>query len=157
MKKTSLSIILFLVSSLSFTAFANDKLPDTALSGYDPVAYFDQIKDKTIVKGKAMRGSGFNVATHDGQKFLFATKENMKMFKKNPKKYLPAYNGWCAYGVSVKKKFHADPTVFEVVNGKLYLNLDTKIQETWKKEMQANIVKADKLWPKIAKKSMASL
>lgn len=51
------------------------------------------------------------------------------MFEVNPQKYLPAYGGYCAYGLGVGKKFVADPEVWKIVDGKLYLNLDKGIQQ----------------------------
>jgi hypothetical protein len=47
----------------------------------------------------------------------------------NPEKYVPAYGGYCAFGISVGKKFIGDPEVWRIVDGRLYLNLDTGIQK----------------------------
>jgi YHS domain-containing protein len=130
-------------------AFASDDHPAPAIGGFDPVAYF------TV--HQAVRGSGFHVANHEGVSYLFASKENKELFEKNPQKYVPQFNGWCAYGVSLKKKFHADPTIFAVVDGKLYLNLDKEIQKTWEKEKEKNIKKAHNNWSNIKSKDMTSL
>lgn len=63
--------------------------------------------------------------------------------------YLPEYGGFCAYGLAVGKKFYADPTVWKIVDGKLYLNLDSKIQKKFESNLTANIEKADTNWPKL--------
>ena len=47
------------------------------------------------------------------------------------------------------KKFYGDPTIYEVVDGKLYLNLDAKIQQLWAKDKSQNIAEAHKLWSSI--------
>jgi len=45
-----------------------------------------------------------------------------------------------------------DPDSWSVVDGKLYLNLNKKIQKRWKKDVPGNIKKADKNWPGVIKK-----
>ena len=42
-----------------------------------------------------------------------------------------------------------DPDVWEVVDGRLYLNLDNKIKGLWVKDIPGNIKKAEAAWPKI--------
>ncbi len=149
MKKIAGIVLTLLMVFAGSNAFAADDTALPAISGYDPVAYFTE--------SKAVRGSGFNVATYNGQTYLFASKENKELFQKNPEKYLPQFGGWCAYGVSIGKKFHTDPNVFAIVDGKLYLNLDKEIQEKWNADQNANIDKAHKNWIKISAKSLASL
>lgn len=134
---------------LSFSAFATEENATPALRGFDPVSYH------TI--GRPVMGNGNHVASYEGQHYLFISKENKKMFEKNPKKYAPAYGGWCAFGVAVNKKFHADPLVWEIVDSKLYVNLDNSIKGMWMKNQKKNIKKANKNWPKIQAKSTASL
>lgn len=127
----------------SSTALAADEMPTPALSGYDAVAY--------QTEGEAVRGSGFHVSKYRGRTYLFKSKEHKALFDENPKKYIPAYNGWCAYGVAVGKKFHADPTVFAVIDGKTYLNLDKDIQKKWNEDRSGHIKKGDQNWRRIAR------
>lgn len=143
------SLLLFLVVSLSFLAVSRDNTPLPAVGGYDLVSY--------QTENKAVRGSGFHVTKYKKKSYLFSSEENKKTFLANPKKYLPAFNGWCAFGVAVKKKFHTDPTVFEVVDGTLYLNLDKKIQEKWASEKSKNISTAHVNWKKIKRKAAHKL
>ncbi len=89
--------------------------------------------------------------------YLFASKSNKTSFDNNPTKYLPAYGGWCAFGVSVGKKFHSDPLAWRVVNGKLYLNLDEDIQKQWLKDVPGRIKTADAKWPGIRDKAPTEL
>jgi YHS domain-containing protein len=142
-----------LVLAASVTAvplFAADVTHSTpGISGYDPVAYFTD--------GKPVRGSGYHVAIQDGVTYVFANAEHKKLFIANPNKYLPAYGGYCAYGVSVGKKFVADPEVWKVVAGTLYLNLDKGIQDKWQKDVPGNIKKADKNWGEIKDKNASDL
>ena len=138
--------ILLIFSSLAFGA-EESALP--AIRGFDPVSYH------TI--GRPVMGNGNHVSTYKGQQYLFISKAHKSKFDRDPAKYAPAYGGWCAYGVAVNKKFHADPLVWEIVEGKLYLNLDNKIKGIWAKNISKNIEKADKAWPKIEEKPAASL
>ncbi len=149
MNKIKLILTTVILMGLYSSAFAADDHMSTAIGGYDAVSYFTD--------NKAVRGSGYHTATHDGQVYLFSNKKNKGMFEKNPAKYAPQYNGWCAYGASVGKKFHSDPNIFAVVNNKLYLNLDADIQKKWNKSRNKKIKTADKKWEKIKSKEITSL
>jgi len=85
--------------------------------------------------------------------YVFANKKNRKMFEANPEKYIPAYGGYCAYGVAVGNKFIADPELWMIEDGKLYLNLDTDIQKKWLKDIAGYIDKANSNWMKIRNKT----
>ncbi len=120
-----------------------------AVSGYDLVSFH--------TGEKPLRGNGNHVATVDGVTYLFVNEANRKRFEADPQAYLPAYGGYCAYGVSVGKKFVGDPDVWRIVDGRLYLNLDTKIQRLWAKDVSGAIRKADAAWTKIENADPASL
>ncbi|MBT3366956.1 MAG: YHS domain protein [Nitrospina sp.] len=148
----------FAVVSLLVALFANGALANTnngteisapVMSGYDPVAYFEA--------GKPVRGNGYHTATYNGGTYLFETKEHKEAFNANPKKYAPQFGGYCAYGVAVGKKFYSDPTVWKIINRKLYLNLDTNIQAKWNKKMKAYISKAHSNWEGIEHKHPSEL
>ncbi|HAT33037.1 MAG TPA: YHS domain protein [Janthinobacterium sp.] len=106
---------------------------------------------------KPAQGTGHHVASHDGVDYLFTSDENKKAFQANPQKYLPAFGGFCACGASIGKKFVADPDVYDIVDNKLYFNLDTKIRAIWAKDIGANIAKAEANWKTIAVKNPADL
>jgi hypothetical protein len=59
--------------------------------------------------------------------------------------------------VSVGKKFVGDPNVWEVVDGRLYLNLDNSIKTMWLEDVPGNVAKAEKNWPKIRSSDPATL
>ena len=120
-----------------------------AVQGYDVVTYH--------TAKRPLRGNGNFVATHDGATYQFSSKANMETFKANPEKYVPAYNGYCAFGVSVGKKFIGDPEVWRGVDGKTYLNLDAGIQHEWLKDVPGRIHTADGQWKKIKNANPASL
>lgn len=132
----------FAVLVLAAASFAASDFDQPAIGGYDLVSYHQE--------SGPVRGSGFHVAQHDGATFLFASEDNKKAFEKAPEKYLPAYNGYCAFGLSLGKKFHSDPLVYKIVDGKLYLNLNSDIQGKWGADEAGNIKKADANWAKVA-------
>jgi len=111
------------------------------VGGYDLVSYH--------VGEKPVRGNGNHLVVHDGVTYLFQSEENKERFERDPERYVPAYGGYCAYGVSVGKKFHGDPDVWEVVDGRLYLNLDNEIKGLWVKDIPGHIRKADAQWKEI--------
>ncbi len=135
---------------LSFNASA-DYISNSTVGagGYDLVSY--------QTGKKPLPGNGNYVATIDQVNYIFANQENLEVFNKNPKKYMPQYGGFCAFGASVGKKFIGDPNVWEVVDGKLYFNLDNGIKAMWVKDIPGNIVKADKNWKEIKHKGASSL
>ncbi len=148
--KTFLITLVMAVAGLSAHAAAAEyahSLP--AVQGYDVVSYH--------TAKRPLRGNGHFTAVHDGATYLFANNDNLQTFKSNPDKYVPAYNGFCAFGVSVGKKFVGDPEVWRVVDGKTYLNLDANIQDQWLKDTSGRIKSADAKWAGIKDKNPASL
>ena len=112
-----------------------------ALHGFDPVAYFTE--------GAPMRGSDALVHVHDGAAYRFASQAHLDAFKADPARYVPAYGGFCAYGVSVGKKFDGDPTLWKIEDGQLYLNLNEEIYALFLEDIDDNIEKADDRWDDI--------
>lgn len=123
--------------------------PGIALHGYDPVAYF--------TRAKPVQGSAAFSHVHGGATYRFADAENLKAFKADPAKYVPAYGGYCAYGVAVGAKFDGDPRYWKIIDGRLYLNLNRKIQDAWLKDVPGYIEKAEKSWTRIKHKDPATL
>ncbi len=118
--------------------------PGLAVRGYDVVAYFTD--------GKPVAGDSALAVVHGAATYRFASKANLETFKANPTKYLPAYGGYCAYGVSVGAKFDADPSQWKIVDGRLYLNLDKGISEAFAKDIPGAIKKAEANWPSLENK-----
>lgn len=111
------------------------------VQGYDLVSYH--------ASAKPLPGNGNHLVHHKGVNYLFSSADNKKTFEANPAKYLPAYGGYCAFGVAVGKKFIGDPTVWDIVDGTLYFNLDNKVKGIWVMDVPGNIEKAEKNWKSI--------
>ncbi len=137
--------VLAAVLGLTAVAYAADEVntdkTGLAIGGYDPVSYFSDTKPA--------KGDFQITAEHEGAVYRFVNKENRDKFLKEPAKYTPHYGGYCAYGIAKGKKFAADPTVWQIVDGRLMLNLDEKIAKTFNTDLQENVVKADKNWKKL--------
>lgn len=110
-----------------------------AIKGYDPVAYF--------TTGRPTPGKAALRAAHAGATYRFATAANKAAFEKNPARYAPQYGGYCAYGVAKDALFDIDPATGQIVDGKLYLNLDRSVLKTFNKDVEGNIRTADANWP----------
>ena len=115
--------------------------PGLAVHGHDVVAYFSH--------GAPTLGSAEFSHVHEGATYRFASQANLDAFEADPAKYVPAYGGFCAYGVAVGKKFDGDPRFWKVVDGRLYLNLNGDIQATWLEDVPGHIAEADENWTEI--------
>ena len=109
-----------------------------AVNGYDVVAYFKE--------AKPVKGIATNSVTYKGANWIFSSKENAELFKANPEKYEPEYGGYCAFGCSRGYKAKTSPDAWTIVDGKLYLNYNTDVRDTWNKDQQGYIKKADANW-----------
>jgi YHS domain-containing protein len=117
---------------------------DTAILGYDTVAYFTD--------GKPVKGQDAFVADWMGAKWKFASQAHLELFKASPEKYAPQYGGYCAYGVSQDNLVSIEPDKFKVEGGKLYLNYNADVQATWLKDTAGYIRQADAKFPVLVKK-----
>ena len=114
---------------------------NTAVSGYDPVAYF--------VQGRPVKGDRGFTATHNGAEYRFANAANRDAFKANPAKYAPQFGGYCAWAVSQGYTASADPNVWKIVQGKLYLNYNAEVGRKWSKDIPGHIRSANANWPRV--------
>ncbi len=135
---TVISICLSFTSLLSHATGNNTSKDGLAISGYDAVSFFNS---------KPTRGDAEHSFKHDGVTYIFSSAVNQEVFAKNPQKYIPAYGGYCAYGVSLGKKFQIDPLAYEVNQKTLYLLLNGATKKVWEQNKEKNITAADNNWP----------
>ncbi len=117
---------------------------DTAINGYDTVAYF------TV--GKPVKGLDNLTTEWMGAKWKFSTAGNLELFKASPEKYAPQYGGYCAYGITQDSLVKVEPDQFTIRDGKLYLNYDADVQRTWLKDAAGYIKQADAKFQSLLKK-----
>jgi YHS domain-containing protein len=87
--------------------------PHVVLKGYDPVAYFTD--------GKPTRGAPDINYDFDDGRYLFSSARHRTTFAANPDRYSPQFDGLCAAGLAMGMKAEADPSVWKIVDGKLYV------------------------------------
>jgi len=147
MKKNNLLASLIAASTIlvSTFSFAAEETQQDAngviLAGHDAVSYFTMDKP---VKGYA----GISTV-HDGAIYHFSSEANRDTFKANPGKYAPQYGGFCAYGAAIGAKFPIDPSVFAIVDNKLYVNNSANVSKLWNAKQAKAITLADTKWSKI--------
>lgn len=146
-RRAAMSCFAFLAIFASAFASAGDfyEKNGVALDGYDPAAYF--------LSGKAVPGDRGISAEYHGSLFYFSSIENRDKFMTAPENFVPQFGGFCAYGASRGYKAKIDPTAFSVVNGKLYLNYDAKVQSIWSKDVAGFVMQAESKWPEVEKQT----
>jgi YHS domain-containing protein len=117
-------ILALAAACLSSTLLAQS--PPVSLKGHDPVAYFT---DGRPVKGSA----GINY-DFDETRYLFSSQKNRERFASSPDRYTPQFAGLCATGMSMGMKAEADPSVFKIIDGKLYVFSSTLAREKMEKD-----------------------
>ena len=118
-----------------------------ALSGYDPVAYFEMTQAAVGSKQpQAMPGKAGITAEYNGAVWAFATEAHRAAFLADPAKYVPAYDGHCAYGIAQGGKVPGNPNLWRIVDGKLYLNITPTVVGFWEKDIAGNLAKAEDNW-----------
>ena len=126
-----------LVSALPATA--GNQLA-IALSGYDTVSYH---------QGEPQMGEARINHFHNGAIWYFTSTENRDMFAANPEQYAPAYDGYCSWAASQGYKAPGDPTVWQVVDGTLYVQVHPRAQTLWQEDIPMYIAAGDENWPRI--------
>jgi len=126
-------------------AFLNNTDPTgVILQGYDAVAYF--------VDNKALKGDPKYSSRYNGATYWFSSEEHAAAFKDNPGKFAPQYGAFCGYAMSLNKLRPIDPTIFQIVDGRLILQHTQDAYSQFNKDVQGNTAKADNNWPGQEKK-----
>jgi YHS domain-containing protein len=120
--RTALSVAVLAAGSaaLAQTASPPASLP-LALKGNDPVSYFT---DRRPVKGASTISHDFQQ-----QRYYFSSAKNRELFVAEPARYAPQFGGFSAAEVSAGSRVAADPAVFVVKNGKLYVFSTTDVRD----------------------------
>lgn len=109
-----------------------------AIRGYDPVAYLRQ--------EDAIRGRIENELETEDALWWFATAENRDLFSKTPEPYMPAFGGYCAWGLSRGYKRPADPTLWVRVEDRIYMHYTVADQNRWAEDIRGNIALGREHW-----------
>ena len=116
-------------------------LAGIAIRGYDPVAYFTQ--------SKAVKGSDTFAYEWLGATWHFASAEHRDLFMAEPINYAPQYGGYCTSGIVNSDIHSADPLIWRIIEGKLYLNGGTSALGNWADKGTEGIAATDAKWEKL--------
>src|SRR5690242_9759249 len=142
--KPSAALLALLFAGLLGPAARGDERP-LSISGYDPVAYFT---DGKPVQGK----TEFEYLWHK-LRWRFTDGAHREMFAKDPDRYAPQYDGYCAMGTSADAAAHkdtVDPEAWAIVDGKLYLTHNQYWLQVWREKAEEYIRRADANWQTVA-------
>jgi YHS domain-containing protein len=113
-----------------------------AVDGFDVVNYFT---DNAPAEGLPEHS-----VSYLGRQWHFASAEHAAMFAADPAKYAPQVNGYCSYAAS--EGYAAEVDVIDgwaVIDGKLYLNWNAEVRDTFVAEQAARIPKVGTNTPKV--------
>lgn len=148
MKRFALAAGFALLASTA--AFAGDQYIDGtgfAVSGYDVVAYWDL--DQAPVGASqpaAVPGRADITAEYNGATFAFSSEENRDKFNADPAKFVPQYDGHCAYGVAKGGKVPGNPNLWRIIDDKLYLNITKNVVSFWEEDIPGNLELSEGNW-----------
>jgi len=114
---------------------------NVAVEGHDSVAYFTE--------GRPVKGERAFSTEYNGATFRFASQANLDTFLADPVKYAPQYGGYCAWAISQGYTAKGDADHWSIVDGKLYLNFNQSVQDTWEEDIPGFIALADSNWPMV--------
>lgn len=113
------SLTLAAALALPASTLAQDKA--AALKGHDPVAYF--------VDGRPVKGTPSIAYDFDDSRYHFSTPRHRELFAADPDRYAPQFTGLCTAGLAMGMKAEADPSVWKIVDGKLYVFSSVQARE----------------------------
>lgn len=128
-------------SSNSVAMISISGTDNIAIKGYDPVAYFTD--------GHAEPGSKDFAYQWKGATWQFSSAAHLAAFKSDPEKYAPQYGGYSAFAVAEGAPAAADPAIWTILDGRLYLNTSEAVRKQWLAEIEGFIETADANWAKI--------
>lgn len=118
---------------------AVDQASGIAIFGYDPVGYF---VDKRATPGR----EDFEFVWH-GAVWRFASQANREEFRRSPETFAPAFGGYDAEAVTRGVATFADPTVFAIVDDRLFLFRSAEAMDRFLQT--EGIEAADAAWPRL--------
>ncbi|MBU3016513.1 hypothetical protein KO519_02180 [Paraglaciecola agarilytica] len=127
-----------IASAESIDRASIEKQAALALQGFDPTTYFN-------LSGATQGKTAFQ-ALYMGERYLFANAENQQKFANNPAQFLPQFGALCAHSLVMEKDVIADPSIYTIEEGKLYMFVSQEAKTEWMKNSNKNLIAATKHW-----------
>ena len=125
-------------------AFAGEQYVDgegRPVGGHDVVTYHTEVAP--------LMGDPAISAEYNGVTWTFASEANRALFLANPQRYVPAYDGHCAWALADGRKVRSDPLAYRVVDGVLYMNFSPRIQRRWEEDIPGYLEQSEDHWPEL--------
>jgi YHS domain-containing protein len=113
------------------------QVDNIALNGYDVTTYFNE---------NLKKGSSEFSTNNLGVDWHFSSKENLNLFMEDPERYLPQFGGYCSKAVSTGFAAPADPSIYTVYEGKLYIFSSEDVKESFGDNPSSLITACEKKW-----------
>lgn len=108
------------------------------IKGYDPVAYREN--------QEARKGRLDLAWETEAGIWWFAEPAHRETFIANPTRHLPEFGGYDAEGMARGFKRRSDPTVWVLIDGKVYLHYTIEDQNRWAEDIRGNIRLGERNW-----------
>lgn len=118
------------------------RIVQLALNGYDPVSYF--------LPDGPQPGSARFEAEWGGRVWRFAMEADRAAFRRDPDVYAPRLGGYDAAAILDRRLADADPAVFAILDGRLYLFRDAERRARFVAD-PALARKAEAIWPTLGR------
>ncbi len=116
-------------------------IDDVAILGYDPVAYF------TV--SEATKGTRDQLHEWLEAKWLFANGDHRELFMSDPEKYAPQFGGNCTMGLANGFRDSVDPTVWTIIEGRLYLFQNREKLDEFNENPALRLAEAEASWRRL--------
>lgn len=138
-RTATLAIAFALLSSAGMGA----ERTSIAIQGYDPVAYF--------TLQRATPGVAQFEYDWDEHRWQFSSAQHRDLFKAEPVRYAPQFANFCAVALARGEVIQANPEYWLISDGKLYLFGKSIGPDVFRKDLKANIERANEHRSKLPK------
>ena len=101
--------------------------------------------DAARLQSGYLDGAGEGVAVFTPDRIVSAA-NLARAVRADPDRYAPQFAGLCAAGVAAGKRVEANPELWAIVNGRLYVFASLKAKETLEKDPDAVLARAHGGW-----------
>ena len=125
------------------TTIVTNPLTGIALDGMDPVSYFTDEEPQ--------QGTPAFEVVWGGVSWYFATEANREVFVRAPEIYAPQFGGHCPMGLARGYLSDGNPSIYLVINKRLYLFYSTGNKDAFQLAPETAILGARAAWPELQK------